>query len=741
VKGWLDPFPPLPPDAWLRQPPAEPPFPLAEPSCRLFRFGRHALFEGIRSLDLEAGDQVLVPAYHHGSEVEALIRSGLECRFYAGTEALEPDEDELEELIGRRVRALHLTHYLGFPQNAPHWRRWCHDRGLLLIEDAAQAWLSSTGGRPVGSFGEVAIFSVYKTVGVAYGGVLFCPAGARAVSDHAGRELGQLAERHLLWLLQRSPLGWRGRAREGDGEYAAEADFDLGDPGAPPSTAVSFLLPRLADPGIPARRRAAYRLLLEGLAEHVPQPFRELPPGASPFLFPIETDDKRPLLERLARQGVGAADLWSVPHPSLPVERFRAAARRRSRTLGLPVHQGLGPDDLERIVAAVAGSRPRPRDPIVERAADLDELRDEWSELAEDAGNIFATWEWCSTWWRHFGAERNLFLAVCRGADGRPRVIMPLCESAFRGLRALRFLGHGAADQLGPICHPGDTLVAARSLRRALRAAPWPADLFVGDGLPGEEGWGTLLGGHVLERSASPVVLIEGRSWEEYLADRSRHFRKRARAFEHALAERYDLRCRLANDATLERDLDTLVALHSARWSEGRSTALAGGLPAFHREFAAQALERGWLRLWVLELDGRPAAALYAFRFGAIEWAYQSGRDVRLKRESPGFVLYCHAIREAMADGMREYRFLLGAEAYKWRFADQDPGLERVALPTGAAGRAALAFRAARRAGRGLNELRRERQRASDGAPAPSAPPAPSGEPRAEPAETATRRT
>jgi CelD/BcsL family acetyltransferase involved in cellulose biosynthesis len=104
-------------------------------------------------------------------------------------------------------------------------------------------------------------------------------------------------------------------------------------------------------------------------------------------------------------------------------------------------------------------------------------------------------------------------------------------------------------------------------------------------------------------------------------------------------------------------------------------------------------------------------------------------------------VLYCHAIREAMADGMREYRFLLGAEAYKWRFADHDPGLERVVLPTGAAGRAALAFQVTRRAGRGLNELRRQRRRASDGAPPPGAPPAPSGEPRAQPAATSTRRT
>ena len=65
---------------------------------------------------------------------------------------------------------MYLIHYLGFPQDAPGWLRWCRERGLLLIEDAAQAWLASVGGRPLGSFGDMAIFSFYKAVGVPEGG-------------------------------------------------------------------------------------------------------------------------------------------------------------------------------------------------------------------------------------------------------------------------------------------------------------------------------------------------------------------------------------------------------------------------------------------------------------------------------------------------------------------------------------------------------------------------------------------
>src|SRR5215212_8259238 len=107
-------WPPLPPGAWLR-PPANPlPFPLEEPNFRLYAFARHALWHGVRELGLEPGDEILMPAYSHGSEVEALLRAGLKLSFYGGRGDLSPDEGELGSLIGPRTRALFVIHYLGF---------------------------------------------------------------------------------------------------------------------------------------------------------------------------------------------------------------------------------------------------------------------------------------------------------------------------------------------------------------------------------------------------------------------------------------------------------------------------------------------------------------------------------------------------------------------------------------------------------------------------------------------------
>jgi CelD/BcsL family acetyltransferase involved in cellulose biosynthesis len=339
----------------------------------------------------------------------------------------------------------------------------------------------------------------------------------------------------------------------------------------------------------------------------------------------------------------------------------------------------------------------------VEAVSSLDALREEWEWVAEANGNVFSSWEWASTWWQHFGEDGRLLLFACRAADGRLAAVLPLYLWSTRPVRVARFLGHGPADQLGPVCAPADRGWAARALVRACSEAG--VDLLLAELLPGGQRWPSALGGTLIQREASPTLSLAG-GWDAYLAGRSANFRQQVRGRERRLARSHKLRFRLAADpARLQEDIDLLFSLHAARWGE-RSAFVRWA--AFHRVFAAVALERGWLRLWFLELDGRPAAAWYGFRFGDVESYYQAGRDPGRSDDSVGFVLLAHSIREAAADGMREYRFLRGAEPFKLRFADSDPGLETVALARGLAGTVAgLAAAAGVRSGAIRSALRR----------------------------------
>jgi CelD/BcsL family acetyltransferase involved in cellulose biosynthesis len=331
-----------------------------------------------------------------------------------------------------------------------------------------------------------------------------------------------------------------------------------------------------------------------------------------------------------------------------------------------------------------ASPEPGPSEPlIVETIGSLDGVRDEWSALATAGGNVFSTWEWASTWWRQRGQDRPLLLYVCRDAGGRLAAILPLYLAARRPVRMARFLGHGPADELGPVCAPADRRAAARALAEAAVRAR--LGLLFAELLPGRYPWSDELGGKAVRRDASPAVSLDG--WEPYLARRSANFRQQVRGRERRLARAHALAFRLADDpARLDDDLGLLFRLHEARWG-AQSPFLRWR--EFHAEFARVALEHGWLRLWFLELDGRPAAAWYGFRFGRVESYYQAGRDLARRDASVGFVLLAHTIREAAGDGMREYRFLRGGEPFKSRFADVDPGLETVVVTRGARGRLA----------------------------------------------------
>jgi CelD/BcsL family acetyltransferase involved in cellulose biosynthesis len=331
----------------------------------------------------------------------------------------------------------------------------------------------------------------------------------------------------------------------------------------------------------------------------------------------------------------------------------------------------------------------------LERLGSVGEARDDWARLAGRSGNPFATVEWSEAWLGHAAAGCRPSLFAALSADGTVAIV-PLVVSHGRYVRKARFLGFGAANELGPVCAPLDRELGLGALRLALEATRGEWDMFVGETLPGS-GWAPALGASPVGREASPVVAGPWPSWEDYLATRSRNFRSELRRKERRLEEQ-GMRFRtVTSGGELDSGLDALFDLHRRRWADEASPFFAGE-EAFHRAFAAAAFERGWVRLRLLELEGRAVAVSYSFRFGDAEWSYQYGRDPALEHQSVGLIAAAHAIREAFMEGAAEFKLGPGAQAYKLRFSTGDDGLETVVIARGLRGRAAL-LAARRRAG------------------------------------------
>ena len=315
----------------------------------------------------------------------------------------------------------------------------------------------------------------------------------------------------------------------------------------------------------------------------------------------------------------------------------------------------------------------------------LDGMKSTWDELARNSRNVFSTFEWHACWWRHYG-RGELQATLSREPDGRPLAILPLYLARAGPVRTLRLVGHGVSDELGPICSVANRKRGAEALKIELGGRPTDWDLFIGEFLPADVDWSGTLGAQLSRREASPVS--RAGDWPVYL-DMKRRLAKRIRYESGRLARQGRVEVRTTRDASeLERDLTTLFALHRTRWGN-ESTSFLRSEP-FHRELALIALDRGWLQLAFLELDGRPIAATYGFRYAGVESLYNSGRDPSISDRSIGLILTSAVMQRAFESGVREYRFLRGGEPYKYRFATDDSGLETVALGRGIHGRAAV---------------------------------------------------
>lgn len=322
----------------------------------------------------------------------------------------------------------------------------------------------------------------------------------------------------------------------------------------------------------------------------------------------------------------------------------------------------------------------------------LDDLADVWSALALSSGRIFSTPEWAAAWWHTYGQGREPLVLPVVDGDGRVAAILPLYVTRRLGLRIARFIGHGAGDELGPVCAPPDHDEVSTILGRLPRSDRVSADLVLAEAIPEVERWHAVPGATVLHRTGSPTIRFEAADWDAYLATLSPNLRGQLRRRERRLLREHTAACRVTADAaSLEHDLDTFFALHRARWGPASSLL---GRSDFYRRFCTLALERGWLRLSFLEIDGQPAAAALDFRFGGVQFHYNSGRDPHWDEYSAGLVLRAMTLRDALTDGIAEYRFLRGDESYKARFANGDRGSMTFALAAPGRGRLALGIAA-----------------------------------------------
>jgi dTDP-4-amino-4,6-dideoxygalactose transaminase len=126
--------------------------------------GTDALYAALRACEVGAGDEVVVPALTFFATIEAVIHAGATpVMVDVDPETLTLDPGAVRDAISDRTRAIVPVHLYGVPVEMGPILALAAERGLRVVEDAAQAHGARDAGRRCGSYGDAAAFSFYFT--------------------------------------------------------------------------------------------------------------------------------------------------------------------------------------------------------------------------------------------------------------------------------------------------------------------------------------------------------------------------------------------------------------------------------------------------------------------------------------------------------------------------------------------------------------------------------------------------
>ena len=318
------------------------------------------------------------------------------------------------------------------------------------------------------------------------------------------------------------------------------------------------------------------------------------------------------------------------------------------------------------------------------RGADIQELEPGLEQLLSHQNErlVFLHPAWLRTWLAEFGKDYEPVILTC--ANDSLNAVAPLMLADGR----LTFIGDPS------ICDFMDVLVrqenadnAYSDLWQQLCSQDWgELDLWgLMDSSPTRGKLATLAreSGYEVEEekeAVAPRLALPG-TWDDYLAslnkkDRHELRRKIRRCFESGAEVTLEV---LSEQAEVVAAMDDFLELHT-RSRQDKTDFMTPEMETFFRRMASTMSAAGLIRLFMLRVNTRPAAAVLCFDAGSYLYLYNSGYDPEFSNLSVGLVSKALALRWAIENGMSGIDFLRGDEPYKYDMGARDQEIYRLTI-------------------------------------------------------------
>ena len=321
--------------------------------------------------------------------------------------------------------------------------------------------------------------------------------------------------------------------------------------------------------------------------------------------------------------------------------------------------------------------------------AEFPGIKRAWEILCDqvnDGVTAFASYQWHKTWWQHYSAGAVLNIITMWDAD-RLVGIAPLMlrRATIHGIPAtvVGFIENSQSLHNDFIVLPAVRELFLREVLRCLFEHSFQWEIIALKNLPGTsanyEALITILDESGKKWRQRPTLLdspylIPCGTWENYLAGRTSRTRKSLRHIENSMHKAGEVSVR--NIRTGEEFLsvkDEVFGVAKQSWAEKNGDSLASFTnEKFFNDLALSTASRGWLSLWILELNGKMIAIEFHLKAYGKDHAMRGHYLPEFASLSPGTYLEMQILKNTFAEAerVRTYDFCGSFEEYKRKWTD-----------------------------------------------------------------------
>jgi dTDP-4-amino-4,6-dideoxygalactose transaminase len=327
---------------------------LGVPKVLLTTSCTHALEMAALLLDIQPGDEVIIPDFTFVSTVNAFVLRGARPVFCdVRPDTLNIDETQIERLVTPRTRAVVPVHYAGVGCEMDAILAMARRHNLVVVEDNAHGLFGRYKGQPLGTFGCLATQSFHETKNFTCG-----EGGALLINDPQYIDRAEIIREKGT-----------DRSRFFRGQVDKYSWVDIGSSYLPSDVLAAFLYAQLeARQDIQARRQRIWQHYQECLAGWAAEHAVRLPfvptsceqPYHMFYLLLPSLARRQALIAHLKAQGILAVFHYLPLHLSKMGQGYGGkpgdcpvTEEVSDRLLRLPFYNDLSQADQERVIAAL----------------------------------------------------------------------------------------------------------------------------------------------------------------------------------------------------------------------------------------------------------------------------------------------------------------------------------------------------------------------------------------------------